>query len=541
MKKIKLLISNSIFFLGIMSFVSCNKFLDVMPDNRTVLDSEEKIQKLLVSAYPQTAYMMAAELSSDNVDDYGVGNPNSQRILEEVFRWHDVRETGSDAPASVWEDCYAAIASANEALSVIEDRGSPVSLNSHRGEALVARAYSHFILVNMFAMHYTNEHATTDLGVPYIFEPGRTLDPKYERHSVKEVYDFIKQDLEEGIPLINDALYGGTPKYHMNKAAAYAFAARVALYTQDWQEAARYASLVLGSNPRNIMRDNSVVAAVSATLGTASIAFTGSTNASNLFLATANSSMGTYFGAYYTGSRFSHGQIINLNETFFATTPWGKTTSSTAYTPRLFIYTGTDLDKALVPRVTYMFEMIDPVNQIGFARTSYAPFTAEETLLVRAEANIHLKKYDEAFADMRIWLSNNYANVPANFSIERINEWATDPVDDEDPGVRYYTPTAPTAKKRLNPEFQIEAGTQENMLHALLLMRRLETIHVGLRWFDIKRYGIEVTRRVITGGDGSTTIVGSTEEATKLTVRDKRQALQIPQDVIAAGLTPNRQ
>ena len=33
---------------------SCEKFLDTMPDNRAKIDSQEKIQKLLVSAYPDT-------------------------------------------------------------------------------------------------------------------------------------------------------------------------------------------------------------------------------------------------------------------------------------------------------------------------------------------------------------------------------------------------------------------------------------------------------------------------------------------------------
>lgn len=541
MKK-RTLIHNFILFLGVMSFVSCNKFLDEMPDNRATLDTEEKIQKLLVSAYPQSAYTMTAEMSSDNVDDYGVGNPNSERILEEVFRWEDVTEITNDGPSYVWEACYSAIGNANEALAAIEEMGNPASLSPHRGEALVARAYSHFILVNMFAMHYTEKFAETDLGITYMLEPERTLDPKYERHSVKEVYDFIKQDLEEGIPLINDAIYGGTPKYHMNRAAANALAARVALYTEDWTGAVRYASLVLGSNPRNIMRDNSIVAGAGTSLVNASIAFTRSTNASNLLIGTAASNMGLYFGPYDVGSRFSHGQIINHNETFFAATPWGKTTSSLNYTPRLFVYTGTNLDKSLAPRAAYMFETTDPVAQIGFRRTIYVPFNVEETLLVRAEANIHLKNYDQAFADMQLWLSNNYTAVPADFSIERINSWASEPTTADGPGTHYYTPTAPTAKKRLNPEFPIEAGTQENMLHAVLLMRRLETIHIGLRWFDIKRYGIEVTRRVITGStSGTSTEVGSTEEATKLTARDKRHALQIPQDVIAAGLTPNRQ
>ena len=511
---------------------SCNKYLDVMPDNRAELDNETKITKLLVSAYPQSAYMMAAEFSSDNVDDYSATNPNSERILEEVFRWEDVTEVSNDGPNRVWETAYLAISSANEALAAIEELGNPESLMPQRGEALVARAYGHFVLVNMFALHYTKTHGSTDLGVTYMTAPERQLNPQYERNTVEEVYNYIKQDLEEGLPLIDDKIYGNTPKFHMNRAAAHAFAARVALYTEDWENAVRYANIAIGTNPTAIMRDNAVLAQSGTSLVDASIAFTSSSSKSNLFLATAASNMGLYFGPYYTGSRFSHGSTINTTETWFSQTPWGKPSASAAYKPRLFLYTGTNLDKSLASRAAYMFEYTDPVAGIGYRRTIYAPFNVEETLLVRAEANIHLKKYDAAFADMKLWVDNNVASVPADFSIARINTWAE--------SLDYYTPTAPTPKKKLNPEFAVEPGTQENMLHALLLIRRLETIHLGLRWFDIKRYGIEVTRRVIVSNAGGGMQVGSTEESTKLIPRDPRQALQLPQDVIAAGLTPNR-
>ena len=64
---------------------SCNEWLNVMPDNRAEVDSAEKINKLLVSAYPETHYILVSEWSSDNVDDFGKDNPNSERILEEIY------------------------------------------------------------------------------------------------------------------------------------------------------------------------------------------------------------------------------------------------------------------------------------------------------------------------------------------------------------------------------------------------------------------------------------------------------------------------
>lgn len=71
------------------------------------------------------------------------------------------------------------------------------------------------------------------------------------------------------------------------------------------------------------------------------------------------------------------------------------------------------------------------------------------------------------------------------------------------------------------------------MIHAVLFMRRIQTLHTGLRWFDIKRYGIEVYRRTLAGGT-----VGSVSSDV-LTTNDNRRAIQLPQDVINAGLTPN--
>ena len=53
------------------------------------------------------------------------------------------------------------------------------------------------------------------------------------------------------------------------------------------------------------------------------------------------------------------------------------------------------------------------------------------------------------------------------------------------------------------------------------------TIHEGLRWQDIKRYGIEISHN----RDGLANDI--------LKVDDPRRAMQLPQDVINAGLEAN--
>ena len=96
----------------------------------------------------------------------------------------------------------------------------------------------------------------------------------------------------------------------------------------------------------------------------------------------------------------------------------------------------------------------------------------------------------------------------------------------------YYTPNKPTIKKRLHPDFEIEyGGTQENLLHTILQARRVMTLHEGLRWGDIKRYGITVYRRTVE--NRKITVTDS------LVAGDPRRAIQLPSDVISAGLKPN--
>lgn len=519
--KILYIASCAIVLLGVSS---CKKYLDVLPDNRAELNNTEKIAKMLVSAYPQNTYVLATELSSDNVDDYGATNPYSDRFNQQVFNWEVVTETNNDGIDRLWGACYSAIASANAALAAIEEQGNPASLSAQRGEALVARAYGHFLLVNVFAQHYSPTKSTTDLGVTYMTTSETTLNPKYKRNTVAEVYDLMIKDIEAGVPLINDASYANAnaAKYHFNKSAANAFAARLFLYKGDWEKAASYATASFGNNPSSFLRDWTYISTFAANFGNTAREYNASTIKANFFLNTPASNMGIYFGPYYDGSRFSHGAYIADRETLRSPTPHGITNAG--YRIRTYGYSGANLDKVLLPHLSFQFEYTDPVAGIGYRRGVFASFTLEEALLTRAEANIHLKKYAEAISDMQLFLNNTYNTNPV-LTEAGINTWAN--------GRNYSTAAISTGKKKFNAEFPIEAGTQENMLHAVLFYRRIETLHSGLRWFDVKRYGIEITRRTITGG-----AVGVVSTNT-LTVRDNRRALQLPQDVISAGLTPN--
>jgi hypothetical protein len=71
------------------------------------------------------------------------------------------------------------------------------------------------------------------------------------------------------------------------------------------------------------------------------------------------------------------------------------------------------------------------------------------------------------------------------------------------------------------------------MLQAVLTFRRVETMHLGLRWFDIKRYGIEIPRRIM-NADGN-----PAKKVDFLKKDDPRRALQLPNKVLMAGMEKN--
>ena len=188
-----------------------------------------------------------------------------------------------------------------------------------------------------------------------------------------------------------------------------------------------------------------------------------------------------------------------------------------------------------MPKWYPYWEVTDAVTGVGIGRSVLVAFTTNETILNRAEAYIHLKEYDKAVDDMEIWAESIYKVGQQGvepLTRERINEVYGDPTSSL--YIEEYTAEKPTSRKPLHPHgFEIEPGEQENMIQCLLFCRRLETLGDGLRWGDVKRYGIVVDRFDDTNYIDDTT-TGWTVSAT-LGEKDLRRAFQIPIEVTSSG------
>ena len=524
MKTTKIILSIA---AALLAFASCNKFLDEMPDNRAELNTTDKVKAILGSAYTFTDYQMITELLSDNMDNNAaVVTSEAGRFYDEIWGYKDGVESNNESPERVWDNNWGAIANANQALEAIAEMGGPDAnpeLAGSYGEALIARAYAHFSIVNIFCLMYNPLTSATDQGIPYMEAPEQGLNPQYERGNVAEVYEKIERDIEEGLKYVGDDY--DVPKYHFNRQAAYAFAARFYLYYGKYQRAIECATECLGSAPANMLRNYDELQANYATIATARAAYNSSDQKSNLLLQTGYSNQGLFWGNY-SGAYKYYGFTGNIatTESFMAPTPWsnGSTLAASAFRWRPRTYNSSALQYIIFWKIDYEFEYTDPVAGIGYRRTVYPAFTADECLLNRAEAYILSNQFDKACEDLNLWCNNMYT-ASINLTPESLKTFYD--------SVPYYEWKAPTQKKHLNPKFEW-AG--EAMLHFVLNCRRTETMGLGQRWFDLKRYGIVIYRRVV---DGIAQVDHITDE---IGPDDLRLAVQIPQKARDAGFEPNK-
>ncbi len=525
MKKNNIFYKVALMALAVMPLASCDDYLDVLPDNRAEIDTEDKVVSLLTSAYPTMgSHLYLTEMMSDNVDDLGNGyTAYSDRFTDQVYAWRDITEVDNDGDRNYWVDAYHAIAAANLALESIEKLGgaTTLKLKEAKGEALLCRAYNHFMLVNVFGKNYNSETSTTDLGIPYVTVTEHELNPQYSRGTVAGVYESIEKDLLEGLAIIGDT-HLKVPKWHFNKQAAYAFAARFYLYYEKWAESVKYADMCLGANPKPMLRDWAGLYELP-DIDAQTRAYISSSSKSNMLLLSSISAMGLWCNGYAYRSKYSHNEYVADTEGIYAEQMWGD-----EYSIKYTIYAGKrgPLNIVFMPKLPYLFEELDAVNHTGYYRTVYPAFKTDLTLLERAEAYVMLKQYDKACDDLNLWMKN-FANTNLTLTPENIQEFYNK--------IAYHKWNEGTLKKHLHPAFAIDAegSVQETMLHHVLNSKRVETGYEGYRWFDVKRYGITVHRRVM---DETGIPMMCTDS---LVAGDPRRALQIPQESIAAGIQPN--
>ncbi|WP_281632560.1 RagB/SusD family nutrient uptake outer membrane protein [Flavobacterium luteolum] len=493
MKNIKIALS----LLLLVSISSCDDFLSEVPDNRTQIDTPEKISELLVTAYPSSSYFPIAEVMSDNVFDTE-SKQSVSVINEESYNWEMHSQIGTDSENSFWIGSYEAIASANQALVSIEKLGGKETLNPLKGEALITRAYNHFMLVSLWANRYNPATAATDLGVPYITKPETELLVKYKRNTVKEVFDFIEQDINEGMKYITNEYK--EPKYHFTLEAAKAFACRFYLIKGDWDKVLEY-SEGLGSKPTKIRNYTAFNAVPYAQMA---IEYSRVEQETNLLVSYPNS-IANRSAAY----RFA--LPGNRSDEIFGTQTniWAK--------PHLIRPNGQYFGgvNVFVPKLYEYFKYTNLTSRTGEPFTGSVLFSNDEMYLNRIEALLMKNRIAEVNTELAYFLGTRTSGYNATTDI--LNE-------------AIVTAKYPAIADEFTPFYAL-TDLQKSYIKLITEARRRDFIREGLRWFDVKRFNLVVTHNTLE--------FGKVVKNNVLEKDDKRRALQIPLRASDNGIEKN--
>ncbi|MGE6218797.1 RagB/SusD family nutrient uptake outer membrane protein [Nubsella zeaxanthinifaciens] len=466
---------------------SCDKYLDTAPDNRTEINSVEKVAQLVATAYPEGDYYTFAEAASDNAEDKGSGVGTLSDVSQRPYYWQDVQGADRGSPSNYWNKCYEAIAAANQALEAIDNNNFGNAVLPYKGEALVARAYAHFMLVTFYSKAYVIGSANSSPGIPYVTEPETTVIKSYDRSTVAATYEKIEKDLVEGMKLLSASAYK-VPKYHFTPAAANAFAARFYLFKGEWQKVIDHASAISTDSFANIIRPiNSTLYDMSSEDYRA--AFSRSDQKYNLLLI-------NLYASYQrlTSPRYGYG--ANLVKMFAV----GSNITGKAFANKILYY-------AVPNYTTYKhkeyFYVTNQVSNIGITYLMSPALTTDEALLNRAEAYAQLGQFDKALADVNTALAAY---------------------------VRGYT-NADAATLTKVASFYGISDPKEGVIKLILETKKAQFLQEGLRWLDILRTRMTVKHNVY-DSQGNETFI-------ELTADDNRRVFQIPEEAKLSGVPLN--
>lgn len=538
---------------AVMLLTSCtDSFLDHEPDERVTIANVDQVCQLLSSGYSTSNYGWLCEISSDNIVDinapYLATQSNGSEVLvhynlssygredDEAYRFEPVRSsTDSDSPSSIWQGCYNAIATANHALVILDNLYGgdsstlPEQAKAAYGEAYLIRAYHHFILVNIFSQAYKDDEASkADRGIPYITEPEDVVSVNYDRGNVADTYKKIEEDLTKGLSMISDVNYK-KPKWHFNVNAAHAFAARFYLYKREYDKVIEHANFVLGTDPATLpskLMDYSRFDECTSSSDYAEIWQGPSENNNLMLIATYSIQWRRQIGRRYACA----GKALRDIE-FHLGPNWRWYLMPAAGVSGGTFWDGTQDHGFTSARIAERFEYTDKVAGIGYAHVIRREFTCNELLLERAEAKLLSSSHDVdgCVADLIAYEESRQSFSESNKKFYTSGN-ALQPLT-RDMIESYYVKTTNSNvfenwdfTQNMSSSFVIPQDLVVYM-NCINDMRRYETAYTGLRFFDLKRFGIEYSHHY-----------SIDDIEYKLTWNDPRRAIEVPQEVIAAGM-----
>lgn len=230
----------------------CESYLDVKPKGFTIPELLRDYTQLLNDqgliraspAYPD--YITDHIQSGDIVDVNRAASFDSYPTVKKRLYTFEGGAIFEDGQGDVyWETAYNHIFTYNVVINNVMSAkdGNETEKNRVWAEAKIGRAFEYLTLVNIYAKHYNQNSADSDLGVPLVLS--EDINESYERVSVQRIYDLVEADLTEALPhLANNSSH----KFQPLKSVGFAFLSRMYLYKGMYQDALENAKEALKLN-----------------------------------------------------------------------------------------------------------------------------------------------------------------------------------------------------------------------------------------------------------------------------------------------------
>ena len=235
----------SLFVLLTLTIVSCDNYIDITPKGAVTVDSAQQYYELIASPmrayYPSSFILLSDDQWAKESEILGYESTSADGIN---FTFNENADRTILPDNNLYENMYSLILRSNLVIDNIDkSQGSQELKTLAKAEARTFRAFDHFLAVNTFAKAYNPETAANDGGVCIMDHYDLEATPK--KSSVADVYNFIINELEQAVPLLQEKPVN---IYHPNRAFGYALLAKVYLFHRDWAKAQEAAEQSLKLN-----------------------------------------------------------------------------------------------------------------------------------------------------------------------------------------------------------------------------------------------------------------------------------------------------
>ena len=459
---------------SVLLLTACEDFLEPNSKSEFVPKDAVSLNELLLGeAYQRndmSGYNIFLGLLDDDIEAAPYQTPTEEfkpTKYTASFTWQpdmfEMMEEASSGHINMYESYYELILGANAVIDYLPGvTDTEENINNVKAQAYALRGFYYFNLVNIFGQPYNyNPEA---LGVPLKLQSGIEADENYlKRKSVAEVYEQILSDLHTA-----EATYDSLPEamqwkrnYRTSLPMVQLMLSRTYLYMENWEEAARYAKLVMDNKNFKLVDLNNVP-----TEGTDD---SGNDIRNYIVLPTYNQ----------TETIWPYGNV----EDMFAWTHHGTNSTNTVNNKKMHAYfqaskdllnTFDDYDLRLNRYIVQAPKNDNELMHMAFGK-------------VYVGTQYYLPKHAVGIFGRSLRLSEaylNYAEAQAMLGGDGVAEAA-----------RVLTELR---EKRFDPEddFEVTITDQEEMIAFVKDERRKELCFEGHRWFDLRRWGMPAITHV---------------------------------------------